>query len=412
MMARLAALVVVMALVAMGGFGIGSPGARAQAPQVLKVGVPGPMQLPVGQGITYGLTLAAGEINAAGGIMGRRITVVPEDEAETPEVGIAAMRKLVESDKVDVMIGGQTSGVVLAQLPQIARAKTVYLGVGAASPLITDRVKKDYANFKYLFRVTPLNSTYLGYALADFVDEFVKPELRVTKIAIVGENLVWVQGVLPAMERRIGEKQGLQVVYKELFDVRTTDFSPVFAKARAAGAQFIVPLMSHASSDVVVKAYASLKVPIPWGGIDVKQQESDACEKLGGASVGEVVLFGTPPLKVAVTSKSIPFLEKYTDRFKRAPVYTSYGAYDALYIYKAAVEKAHAFDPEKVIPFLEKTDYIGASGRVVFDEAHDLRYGPGYAVETMVQWQDGCKRALIWPKQLTTGKFVALPWMR
>ncbi len=411
-MARLAALVVVMALVAMGGFGIGSPGARAQAPQVLKVGVPGPMQLPVGQGITYGLTLAAGEINAAGGIMGRRITVVPEDEAETPEVGIAAMRKLVESDKVDVMIGGQTSGVVLAQLPQIARAKTVYLGVGAASPLITDRVKKDYANFKYLFRVTPLNSTYLGYALVDFVDEFVKPELRVTKIAIVGENLVWVQGVLPAMERRIGEKQGLQVVYKELFDVRTTDFSPVFAKARAAGAQFIVPLMSHASSDVVVKAYASLKVPIPWGGIDVKQQESDACEKLGGASVGEVVLFGTPPLKVAVTSKSIPFLEKYTDRFKRAPVYTSYGAYDALYIYKAAVEKAHAFDPEKVIPFLEKTDYIGASGRVVFDEAHDLRYGPGYAVETMVQWQDGCKRALIWPKQLTTGKFVALPWMR
>jgi branched-chain amino acid transport system substrate-binding protein len=140
-MARLVALMVVVALVSMGSFGLGSPGARAQAPQVLKVGVPGPMQLPVGQGITYGLTLAAGEINAAGGIMARKITLVPEDEAETPEVGIAAMRKLVESDKVDVMIGGQTSGVVLAQLPQIGRAKTVYLGVGAASPLITDQVK-------------------------------------------------------------------------------------------------------------------------------------------------------------------------------------------------------------------------------------------------------------------------------
>ncbi len=411
-MARLAALIVVVALVSMGSFGLGSPGARAQAPQVLKVGVPGPMQLPVGQGITYGLTLAAGEINAAGGIMARKITLVPEDEAETPEVGIAAMRKLVESDKVDVMIGGQTSGVVLAQLPQIARAKTIYLGVGAASPAIQDQVKKDYGNFKYLFRVTPLNSTYLGYALADFVDEFVKTELRATKIAIVGENLVWVQGVLPAMERHIGEKQGLQVVYKELFDVRTTDFSPMFAKARAAGAQFVVPLMSHASSDVVVKAYASLKVPIAWGGIDVKQQESDACDKLGGASVGEVILFGTPPLKVAVTPKSIPFLEKYSERFKRAPVYTSYGAYDALYIYKAAVEKAQTFDPEKVIPFLEKTNYVGASGRVVFDEAHDLRYGPGYAVETMVQWQDGCKRALIWPRALATGKYVPLAWMR
>jgi branched-chain amino acid transport system substrate-binding protein len=405
-MVRWGALVIVAVLVVMG-----SSGAGAQAP-LLKVGAPGPLQLPVGQGILYGLQLAAGEINAAGGILGRKLTVVPEDEAENPEVGIAAIRKLIESDKVDALIGGQTSGVTLAQLPHISRAKVIYLGVGAASPLITEQVRKDYPNYKYIFRVSPVNSTYLGYALADFVDEFAKAELKATKIAIIGENLVWVQGVLPAMERRLAEKPGMQAVYKELFDVRTTDFSPIFAKVRAAGAQFIVPIMSHASSDVVVKAYASLKVPIPWGGIDVKGQEADACEKLGGASVGEVVLFGSPPLKVAVTPKTIPFLEKYSDRFKRAPVYTSFGAYDALYIYKAAVEKARAFDAEKVIPFLEKTDYVGASAHVVFDETHDLRYGPGYAVETMVQWQDGCKRALIWPKGLATGKYVPLAWMR
>lgn len=407
-MMRWGALAIVAALIA-----IGPSGAGAQAP-LIKVGVPGPLQLAVGQGILYGLQLAAGEINAAGGILGRKLTVVPEDEAENPEVGIAAIRKLIESNKVDVLIGGQTSGVVLAQLPHISRGKIIYLGVGAASPVITDQVRKDYANFKYIFRVSPVNSTYLGFALADFVDEFVRTELKATKIAIVGENLVWVQGVLPAMELRlrIAEKQGIQLVYKELFDVRTTDFSPMFAKARAAGAQFVVPLMSHASSDVVVKAYASLKVPVPWGGIDVKQQEADACEKLGGASVGEVILFGSPPLKVAVTPKSIPFLEKYTDRFKRAPVYTSFGAYDAMYIYKTAVEKAQTLDPEKVIPFLEKTDYVGASAHVVFDEAHDVRYGPGYAVETMVQWQDGCKRALIWPKKLATGKYVPLAWLR
>ncbi len=410
-MARLTVLVVVVALVAMGSFGLGSSGVSAQAP-LLKVGAPGPMQLPVGQGIINGLTLAAGEINAAGGIMGRKVTVVPEDEAETPQVGIAAMRKLMESDKVDVLIGGQTSGVVLAQLPQIARGKIVFLGVGAASPLITEQVRKDYANYKYLFRVSPVNSTYLGYALADFVDEFVKPELKATKIAIIGENLVWVQGVLPAMEKRLAEKKGLDVVYKELFDARTTDFSPLFAKARAAGAQFVVPIMSHASSDVVVKAYASLKVPIPWGGIDVKSSEADSCEKLGGAAVGQTVLFGSPPIRVAVTPKTIPFLDKYTERFKRAPVYTSFGAYDALYIYKQAAESARSFDADKVIPILEKTDYVGASARVAFDDVHDLRYGPGYAVETMVQWQDGCRRVLIWPKQFATGKYVALPWLR
>ncbi len=410
-MTRREALVIVAVLVAMATSGFGTSGVSAQAP-LLKVGAPGPMQLLVGQGIIYGLELAAGEINAAGGILGRNVTVVPEDEAEMPEVGIAAMRKLIESDKVDVLIGGQTSGVVLAQLPLISRGKIVYLGVGAAAPQITDQVRKDYANFKYIFRITPPSSTYLGYALADFVDEFVRTDLKATKIAIIGENLVWVQGVLPAMERRLAEKRGVEVVYKELFDIRTTDFSPIFAKARAAGAQFVVPLMSHASSDVVVKAYASLKVPIPWGGIDVKSQEADSCEKLGGAAVGQAVLFGSPPIRVAITPKTIPFIDKYSERFKRPPVYTSFGAYDALYIYKQAAEKAHAFDSDKVIPFLEKTDYRGASGRVVFDEAHDLRYGPGYALETMVQWQDGCRRVLIWPQQFATGKYIPLPWLR
>jgi branched-chain amino acid transport system substrate-binding protein len=389
---------------------MGPSGVSAQAP-VLKVGAPGPLQLPVGQGIIYGLELAAGEINSAGGILGRKVTLVPEDEAESPEVGIAAIRKMLESDKVDVMIGGQTSGVVLAQLPAISRGKVVYLGVGAASPLITDQVRKDYANFKYIFRVTP-SSTYLGYSLADFVDEFVRPDLKATKIAIIGENLAWVQSVLPAMEKRLAEKRGIEVVYKELFNIRTTDFSPLFAKVRAAGAQFVVPILSHASSDVVVKSYASLKVPIPWGGIDVKSQEADSCKKLGGAAIGQTVLFGTPPIKVAITPRTIPFIDKYTEKFKRAPVYTASCAYDSLYIYKAAVEKARAFDPDKVIPVLEKTDYVGASGRVVFDEAHDLRYGPGYAQETMVQWQEGCKRVLIWPKQFATGKYVPLPWLR
>jgi len=404
-------VLVVAVVVALGTAGVGPSRLGAQAGP-LTVGAPGPMQLPVGQGINYGLQLAAGEINSAGGILGRKVTVVPEDEAETPEVGLAAMRKLLDSDKVDVLIGGQTSGVVLAQLPQIARAKTIYLGVGAAAPQITAQVQKEYERYKYIFRVSPVNSTYLGYGLADFVDEFVRPKLNVTKVAIIGENLVWVQGVLPAMERRLAEKQGISVVYKELFDIRTTDFSPIFAKIRAAGAQFVVPLMSHASSDVVVKAYASLKVPIPWGGIDVKGQEADSCDKLDGASVGETVLFGSPPIRVAITPRTIPFIDKYTERFKRPPVYTSFGAYDALYIYKAAAERAGTFDAEKVIPALEKTDYKGASGRVVFDEAHDVRYGPSYAFETMVQWQTGCKRALIWPARLATGGYVPLPWLR
>jgi branched-chain amino acid transport system substrate-binding protein len=144
----------------------------------------------------------------------------------------------------------------------------------------------------------------------------------------------------------------------------------------------------------------------------VKSQEGDHCENLGGAPIGQIVLFGTPPLRVALTPKTIPFYDKYVEKFRREPVYTSFGAYDALYIYKEAVERARTFDPERVIPQLERTNYVGTGQRIAFDEAHDLRYGPGYARLYYVQWQDGCKRALIWPKEVATGKYVPLPWMR
>ena len=63
---------------------------------------------------------------------------------------VASMKKLTADEKADVLIGGYTSGVTLAQLPHISQAKTIYLGVGAASPSITAKVKQDYDNYKYI----------------------------------------------------------------------------------------------------------------------------------------------------------------------------------------------------------------------------------------------------------------------
>jgi len=53
---------------------------------------------------------------------------------------------------------------------------------------------------------------------------------------------------------------------------------------------------------------------------------------------------------------------------------------------------------------------MGTAGRIAFDDTHDLRYGPGYAQVMFVQWQEGGKRAIVWPKERADGKFV-LPAM-
>src|SRR4249919_2559950 len=165
---------------------------QAQA-QNIRIGVPTPLQLQVGRDTVDSMQIAVDEINAKGGVNGRKFELIAADETENPETGIAAIKKLIADEKVDVLIGGYTSGVTLAQLPHITGAKTIYLGVGAASPSITAGVKKDYDKNKYIFRTGPINAAHQARGLVDFISGLVIGELGLKKIAIVGENAKWVQ---------------------------------------------------------------------------------------------------------------------------------------------------------------------------------------------------------------------------
>jgi len=167
----------------------------------LRIGVPTSVQLQVGRDTLTAVKMAVDEINKKGGVLGRKFEFVSADETENPETGISAIKKLTADEKVDVLIGGYTSGVTLAQLPHISAAKTIYLGVGAASPSITNKVKQDYDNYKYIFRVGPVNAAHQARALVDFISNFVIGELGYKKIAIVGENAKWVQDLVPILSK-------------------------------------------------------------------------------------------------------------------------------------------------------------------------------------------------------------------
>src|SRR5690554_1502422 len=165
----------------------------AQAPAVMaqqgpiRIGVPTAIQLQVGRDTQEAVQMAIDEVNAKGGVLGRKLEMIAADETEKPEAGINAIKKLTAEEKADVLIGGYTSGVTLAQLPHISRAKTIYLGVGAASPAITQRVAKDYDNYKYVFRVGPVNAANQARQLIGFLSDFIGGELGFKKVAIVGE---------------------------------------------------------------------------------------------------------------------------------------------------------------------------------------------------------------------------------
>lgn len=398
--------------VACAAVALAAPAVFAQG-KPIRIGVPTAMQLQVGRDTQDAVKMAIDDINAKGGVLGRQLEMVVADETENPETGISAIKKLTADEKVDVLIGGYTSGVTLAQLPHISSAKTIYLGVGAASPAVQAKVKTDYENYKYVFRVGPLNSAHQARHLTGFVANFVKGELGISKIAIVGENAKWVQDLVPLLKKGATEA-GADVRATEFFDAQTSDFSPLFSKVKDSGAQYMVVVLSHASSDIFAKQWHDSRFPMPYGGIDVKSMDGDFCQRIGGKSVGE--LAANFAVRAPITPRTIPFFDEFAKRTGgRSPVYTAFNANDAVYIYADAVKKAGSTDPAKVIPQLEKTSFTGITGQIEFDETHDVK--PGTATFKgpallLAQWRDGCKREVIYPKERRTAEFVYPAWIK
>jgi branched-chain amino acid transport system substrate-binding protein len=382
--------------------------APTMAQQPIKIGLPTSIQLQVGRDTQNAAKMAVEEINAKGGLLGRKLEIVVADETENPEQGIAAIKKLTADDKVDVLIGGYTSGVTLAQLPHISNAKTIYLGVGAASPAITAKVKTDYENYKYIFRVSPIHAGHQARALVDFIGGKLKGEMGLKKVAIVGENAKWVQDLVPILKKGAVDG-GTEVPMSEFFDTSTSDFSPLFAKVKNSGAQYLIVILSHASSDIFVKQWHDAQVPIPIGGIDVKSQDADFFTRVSGKALGETVgLFAT---RAELTPKTIPFWDDFVKRFGTAPVYTGVGTYDAVHVYAEAVKRANSAEPAAVIKELEKTDYVGIAGKIQFDEVHDVKQGPGLQNLLFAQWQKDGARVIVWPKDAAKGPMIPPPWM-
>jgi branched-chain amino acid transport system substrate-binding protein len=386
--------------------------ATAQESKPIKIGVTTAIQLQVGRDAIDAVKMAVDEINGQGGVLGRKLEMVVADEGEAasegPKVGIAAVNKLTGEDHVDVLIGGYDSGVTLGELPHIARAKTIFLGIGSASPAIQQKVKDDYEHYKYIFRVNPINSAKQAKGLVDFITGKLKGDLGYNKISIIGENAKWVQDIVPALKKG-AEGAGMEVPIAEFFDVQTADFSPIFTKVKDSGSQYLLIILSHAASDVFVKQWYDAKVPVPIGGIDVKGQDANFFKRVDGKAISEVSTNFV--LRAPLTDKTVPWWDNFVKLYNRAPVYTAGGSYDAVFIYAEAIKRAGSADTDAVIKALEKTDYVGVRGRVLFDELHEVKDGPGFVNELFVQWQQDGNRVVIWPREIANGKMINPPWI-
>jgi len=371
--------------------------------QEIKIGVAGPMAFVQGQHHWYGAEFGAEVINAKGGILvGNKKLPIKLVKIDTNEIlnvpdAASAIERAITRDKVDFLIGGFRTEAVFAMQDVAMDYKKIFLGCGAATPELCSRVAKDYNKYKYWFRVTPTNSLFLlkvDLLLVETVANAMRKELGIAtpKVAIIAEKAAWADPIVGLGKTNL-PKMGMEVVGEWRPSNTSTDITAELSAINASGAHIIFTTFSGPVGIPYAKKWGELKIPAASVGINVESQKKGFWEATGGMGNYETTQNTYAPAEI--TPKTIPFYDKFTAKVGEFPTYNA-GTNDAIQILAAAIERAGTLDSDKVVTELEKTEFSGAPGRIVFTKEHDVTWGPGYVTATGTQWQDG-KLMCIWP---------------
>ena len=391
------------ATTALVAFGAASP-SSAQSNDPIKIGVIAEVQSIAGAATPGGAQIAADEINAKGGVNGRKIEIVSYDNKSSSADSVRAFQRAVSDDKVSAVIASYISEVVLALEPWSARLHMPLITPGAASNEITKPVHNEYEKNKYIFHGY-LTSAAQAQAVCDAAKDLLVDGMKMKTAVIMSEDAAWTKPLDAGYEECL-PKAGLKVLDHVRFSPDTTDFTPIFNNLEGKKPDVIVTGISHVGVQPTVQ-WKNQQVPIPMFGVSAQALSPTFWGDTNGAAEG-IPSLAVATSTTAVTPKTKPFAAAFKAKFGSDPAYTGYTAYDEVYIIAEAIQRAGSTDPDKMVTELEKTDYVGTIGKVKFygreDQfTHGLKYGPDAISGMIFQWQDG-KQVTVWPAKVADGK--------
>jgi branched-chain amino acid transport system substrate-binding protein len=383
--------------------GAASP-ATAQSNDPIKIGVIAEVQSIAGAATPGGAQIAADEINAKGGINGRKVEIVSYDNKSSSADSVRAFQRAVSDDKVSAVIASYISEVVLALEPWAARLHMPLITPGAASNEITRPVHDDYDKNKYTFHGY-LTSGAQAQAVCDAAKDLLVDGMKMKTAVIMSEDAAWTKPLDAGYEECL-PKAGLKVLDHIRFSPDTTDFTPIFNNLEGKKPDVIITGISHVGVQPTVQ-WKNQQVPVPMFGISAQALSPTFWADTNGSAEG-IPSLAVATSTTAVTPKTKVFAAAFKAKFGSEPAYTGYTAYDEVYMITDAIKRAGSTDPDKMVAELEKTDYVGTIGRVQFygrdsQFTHGLKYGPDNVSGMIFQWQDG-KQVTVWPAKVADGK--------
>ena len=303
------------------------------------------------------LELYVEKLNAAGGLLGRKLQLVSYDSAGDAEKARTFAKRLIEQDKVDVLVGGSTTGETMAVVPLVEGAQIPFISL-AGAVVIVEPVKK------WVFK-TPHTDRMACEKI--FVDMQAR---KVSKIALISGP----GGFDKSMRGEclaLAKKYAIDVVADETYGGGDTDMTAQLTKIKnTAGVQAVLNTGFGQGPAIVTKNYRQIGITMPLyqsHGVASK----DFIKLAGAASEGvrlpgaAVVVADTLPANDPQRPVALNYVKEYESRFK-SDVSTFGGhAYDGLMIAVDAIRRAGSTDKAKVRDAIEATrGYMGTGGQV------------------------------------------------
>lgn len=360
--------------VAMGLSLAGAIPGLTMAAETIKLGVAGAHS---GDLASYGIPsvnaakLVVEQINAKGGIDGKKVELLIEDDVCKPEVATNTATKLVSSG-VDVVLGHICSGATKAALPIYNNAGVIVMSPSATNPALTQ--SGDYPNF---FRTIASDD-----AQARAEVDFALGELKAKKIAVIHDKGDYGKGLAEFAKGFIEQSGGKgEVVLFEGVTPGAVDYSAVVQKIKRSGADAVIFGGYHPEASKIVTQLRKKRIDIPF--ISDDGVKDDTFIKVAGKYAEGV--YATGPKDTSNNPLNKAAVEAHKKTFGSDPGAFFDSAYSAALALLNAIDKADSTDMAKVKAALQTSDVDTPVGKIHFDEIGDA-VGVGFA---MYQVKDG-----------------------
>ncbi len=326
------------------------------------------------------LELYVDKINADGGVLGRKLKLISYDSAGSAEKARTFAKRLIDEDKVDVIIGGSTTGETMAVIPLVEAAHIPFISL-AGAVVITEPVKK------WVFKTPQTDRMACERTFVDM------KALHLTKIALISGN----GGFDKSMRAQcldVAKNYGIQVIADETYGDKDTDMTAQLTKIKnTPGVQAVLNAGFGAPPAIVTKNYRQLGITVPlYQSFGVASKEYI---KLSGGAAEGVRLAAGALLVADSLPKSDPqravlvaYKHEYESHYKSSVATFGGHAWDGLMLYVNAVKKAGTTDKAKVRDAIEATHgFVGIDG--VFNMSPTDHMGLNLSAFRMLEIKNG-----------------------